>query len=170
MSSVVLSFRDAVSLPPEGLATIAKIDIEARFPASGTVETARVAYTDGLQGSGEPVTNVITWSDVSVAPGRQECAIRLEGTPSRWTTFDANADGRADISDAIGLLGFLFLGTAEPPCLAAMNFNGDAVTDITDAIAALGFLFQGDRPPRAGLGCQEYAGCPESDECAAPPG
>ncbi|MBI4604172.1 MAG: VCBS repeat-containing protein [Planctomycetes bacterium] len=59
---------------------------------------------------------------------------------------DPNGDGNGDISDAILVLGFLFLGTERPSCFEAADFNNDASVDISDAIAELGYLFLGGPP------------------------
>ncbi|MBN1442359.1 MAG: fibronectin type III domain-containing protein, partial [Planctomycetes bacterium] len=82
-----------------------------------------------------------------------------------------NADDKMDISDAVYLLSFLFLGTAEPHCLDAADANDDGSTDLTDAVRVLMLLFQGDRPlppptDRCGvdptpdaLGCDSFPLC-----------
>lgn len=84
-----------------------------------------------------------------------------------------NCDGDADlnITDAIFLLGYLFLGTAEPSCLEGCNSDDDDQITITDAIIILGFLFTGGAPPAPpypdcgtdpteGLGCATaHVGC-----------
>jgi hypothetical protein len=95
---------------------------------------------------------------------------------------DCNQDGSLDISDAICLIGFLFLGApVQLPCgdpgppepdgpsgqadIALMNWNGDAQIDLSDAIGALGALFLG-RPPHVldvsgtGRSCVRILGCP----------
>lgn len=56
---------------------------------------------------------------------------------------DINDSGQVDISDAIGLLVYLFNEGKEPLCrpVADCNFDGDV--DITDAVSVLVFLFQG---------------------------
>ena len=86
---------------------------------------------------------------------------------------DCNDDGGVDISDAVCTLEWLFLGRAEPGCVAATNTNGDDAVDISDPVSLLGFLFLGGPPPvepspdcgtsdleaDAELGCVETA-CP----------
>ena len=83
---------------------------------------------------------------------------------------DCNADGRRDISDAVCLLGFLFLGDPQSlPCgsglrdddanLQLLDHNGDQKIDLSDPVALLGFLFLGGPPPRSGLDCVEIPGC-----------
>ncbi len=54
-----------------------------------------------------------------------------------------------DISDAIRLLGYLFLGDAEPPCLDAADADDSGALDITDAVRVLGYLFLGAAAPPA---------------------
>jgi hypothetical protein len=70
-----------------------------------------------------------------------------------------------DISDAVALLGCLFLGTACPECRPATDYNNDGTEDISDAIAALSHLFLGGLPPPRGKGCQVYASCRVSEHC-----
>jgi hypothetical protein len=60
---------------------------------------------------------------------------------------DANLDGRGDISDAIVILGYLFLGLPATTCLETMDTDDSKVIDITDAIYFLSFLFLGGRAP-----------------------
>lgn len=83
---------------------------------------------------------------------------------------DANADGSTDISDAIFILGYLFLGTGTPTCLEALNVDDSPAIDISDSIYLLGHLFLGGPPPlppvgacgadpTPGLGCASFPPC-----------
>lgn len=67
---------------------------------------------------------------------------------------DANLDSRQDISDAVKILGFLFLGDSATTCLDTMDSDDNAAIEITDAILLLTHLFLGGRPPAA-----PYPGC-----------
>lgn len=98
-----------------------------------------------------------------------------EGTPGSQLPGDANQDGRFDISDAIGLLNHLFLGSPEfLPCgegnsdeaanKELLDLNRDDGLDLTDAVFGLSYLFGGGPPPLAGTECIPMAGCP--DACA----
>src|SRR5687767_13229191 len=62
---------------------------------------------------------------------------------------DSNHDLDIDISDGIATLGFLFLGSASPPCLDAADINDSGEIDIADGIFTFNFLFQGGPPPAA---------------------
>jgi subtilisin family serine protease len=92
----------------------------------------------------------------------------VSGEPSRWSMRilppdggqdeprfirgDCNGDGQVtgQVTDAVFLLNFNFLGGAEPPCLAACDANGDGrvIGQVTDAVFLLNFNFLGGpRPP-----------------------
>ena len=60
---------------------------------------------------------------------------------------DPNGDGVADITDAVFLLGFLYLGGGAPPCMESADVDNNTSTEITDAIYLLSFLFLGGPPP-----------------------
>jgi hypothetical protein len=67
----------------------------------------------------------------------------------RFVRGDCNADDDVNISDGIAVLGFLFLGGAEPPCLDACNPDDGVDLNISDGIAVLNFLFLGGPSPAA---------------------
>ncbi|MBI4605053.1 MAG: c-type cytochrome [Planctomycetes bacterium] len=106
----------------------------------------------------------LTLQHVPFSPARSR---EEPGTTSReFLRGDANDDGRADISDAVFVLGFLFLSADAPPCRSAADSNDDGKLDISDAVSLLGFLFLGDPQPPApfpeqgidptpDLGCRE---------------
>ena len=77
---------------------------------------------------------------------------------------EVNLDGRADLSDAINILNFLFLGQSAPTCVASADVNDDNTVDITDGIYLLGWLFTGGNQPPA-----PYPDC-GSDDSASPLG
>jgi hypothetical protein len=62
---------------------------------------------------------------------------------------DANDDGGIDISDALFILNWLFLGGPAPACPDAADANSDRRRDISDAAFVLAFLFTGGPPPSA---------------------
>ena len=59
---------------------------------------------------------------------------------------DANADGAADVSDAVSLLGALFLGAADVPCEDGADADDNGLLEITDAVVLRGALFLGEGP------------------------
>ena len=71
----------------------------------------------------------------------------VRGSPKSFRRGDTDADGSLDMSDAIRLLGHLFLGGEAPSCVDAADANDDAVLDLADAVHVLQFLFLGGPPP-----------------------
>jgi hypothetical protein len=139
--------------------------------------------TDGLGSSLEVVDpEALTESWRSRAGWR--ASDDVEGTPGRWgvpgpprnqVPGDANQDGVFDVSDAVSLLRYLFLGApAVLPCgdgriddianRELLDVNGDRAVDLTDGVSALSFLFQGGQAHALGTRCVFLEGCP--DACA----
>ncbi|MBI4585758.1 MAG: VCBS repeat-containing protein [Planctomycetes bacterium] len=89
---------------------------------------------------------------------------------------DGNQDREIDQSDAVWLLGHLFLGDpARLPCegetagdpgageRALLDWNGDENIDLSDVISLLSWRFTGTLPPHVlGAACTRIAGCPEA--------
>ena len=83
------------------------------------------------------------------------------------TNGDVNGDWALDVSDAIHMLGHLFLGGAAPVevlCGAEVaatqngDTNGDGTLDVSDSIRLLGFLFSGGPEPVSACGLEAGAG------------
>jgi hypothetical protein len=81
-------------------------------------------------------------------PGAPDAATAV-GPEPRFRRGDTDADGRKNITDAIFLLNFLFLGGKRPLCFDAADADDTGVLNITDAIYLLNFLFLGGPPPPA---------------------
>jgi len=82
-------------------------------------------------------------------------ALDLQGN---WAFIrgDANGDRTIDLSDAVHILSFLYLGGPLGDCLDASDVNDDGAIDVSDPVSCLSFLFQGGSAPpkpypRAGL-------------------
>jgi hypothetical protein len=56
---------------------------------------------------------------------------------------DSHGDARIDLSDAVATLGYLFLGSAAPPCLDAADADDSGAVELSDPIFLLGALFLG---------------------------
>jgi hypothetical protein len=71
--------------------------------------------------------------------------LRPGGGPS-YLRGDATGDGRLDLTDAILVLGRLFLGGLPLGCDDAADATDDGTLDLSDPITVLGSLFLGDGP------------------------
>ena len=87
---------------------------------------------------------------------------------------DGNADGLVDLSDAVYILSYLFLGNDEPTCPASADANASDALDVSDATFILNFRFvdgTAPAPPFPGCGtnlehlgeleCESFAPCNE---------
>lgn len=62
---------------------------------------------------------------------------------STFRRGDVNQDVAMDISDAVAIFGYLFLGAARPGCVSAADSNDDGSVDISDGVSVLNHLFLG---------------------------
>ncbi len=88
---------------------------------------------------------------------------------------DVQGDGERNVTDAIDILGHLFLGDGAPLCLDAADTDDNGAVDLTDAVYLLSFLFLGGRAlPDPALACgadptPDPLGCRAIPACPAPP-
>jgi hypothetical protein len=69
----------------------------------------------------------------------------LPAVPAGFIRGDADSSGQMDLTDAIAVLNFLFLGGPPPLCDDAADADDSGEISITDGIRILGRLFLGDR-------------------------
>ncbi|MFP6634035.1 MAG: hypothetical protein VCD16_15490 [Planctomycetota bacterium] len=105
---------------------------------------------------------LLVFADQSVDPAATGSFLRGDG----------NDDGTIDLTDAITILNYLFLGGVVPGCLDAADADDDEEIQLTDGIYTLSFLFSGGAPPPApwpdcgedlgggGLDCAAHQSCP----------
>ncbi len=118
------------------------------------------------------VTEVlVTATDASGNSSSGSFTVIVEECFSDFVRGDANDDGAVDISDAIVIIGYIFLGT-QSDCHDALDCNDSGNIDISDAIHHFNTLFQGGPPPPPpfdvcgldptadSLVCELYQHCP----------
>jgi hypothetical protein len=111
----------------------------------------------------------VSWSDLDRLPETGLVAVRKEDCTLAAAAFlrgDADSSASLEITDALAILGFLFLGADEPGCVEAADADGSGVVNIADAVYVLSYLFLGgfrpvdpfercDRPPQGvRIGCK----------------
>src|SRR5262249_37574742 len=89
--------------------------------------------------------------DTGVSAQLTFCSTTLGGEPPPpegiFHRGDADDNGKLEITDATRILGFLFLGPAEPTCMETGDADDDGKIQLTDAIRVLGFLYLGAAAP-----------------------
>lgn len=171
--------RSAIGSGPLGL----DVELELEdFDGDGDVDVddeAALGEVRALIASGTPdprdldQDGEITEADVQAVIAR--CAVPGCGSKEggRMYPGDCSRDGTIDISDAVCLLGFLFLdsprdlpcgnGRSDDPSNRRLaDFNGDGHVDLSDAVSVLNFLFLGGPPHVLGSECVAIEGCPST--------
>jgi hypothetical protein len=102
----------------------------------------------------------------------------LPDLPAKASTFvrgDVDANGAHQVSDAIQIFGFLFLGNPKSlSCEDAADTNDTGNVDLTDGIYLLNYLFSGGKEPAAPFpACgtdftNDTLTCKHHDSCTAP--
>jgi hypothetical protein len=100
--------------------------------------------------------------------------------PPRFHRGDANTNGIANLSDAIFIFLFLFIGGEAPSCMEAADTDNSGGLNLTDGIFLLQYLFLGGpEPPPPGVesspcgpdpdpaGTAKALGCDAYPPCAA---
>jgi hypothetical protein len=135
-----------ISVRPAHVADLVfSISPEAR---PGERFTIAFATTPPASEYGPPIGNEFSSEGQSLKPILANSSVTVEiAEPERlFVRGDANRDFRVSISDAISILGFLFL--AQPAlCLTAMDANHDVAISVTDAVYLMNYLFQAGPPP-----------------------
>ena len=104
-----------------------------------------IAYSEGL---GDPAVAVVfVVNGFEVRPATLGGFVVLEPGEAKYLRGDSNGDGIFDISDPVHTLGYLFLGSAPPPCLEAADANATREINIADAVYGLQHLFGENGPP-----------------------
>lgn len=83
----------------------------------------------------------------AVAAASEFCILDVSAAPGSFIRGDANGDNTINLADAIGILQYLFNGSAVPDCLKASDIDDSSNVNIGDAISLLAFLFSGGPAP-----------------------
>jgi acetyl esterase/lipase len=165
-TSVKASERGAVRIPGDEALSSAFRARSYDLEGSG-LASARYIRIDGL---GDEAAGEGRGFDLD-AVGCHHLALCLPPALPELRRGDSNADGTPDISDAVAILGFLFLGSTMNDCEDAADVNDDGKVDISDPVRLIGFLFLGsERPPDPFTACsvdstEDELDCKTFDEC-----
>ncbi|MBN1441120.1 MAG: PKD domain-containing protein, partial [Planctomycetes bacterium] len=134
-------------LPPAQRHTLAQLifDISNDAPQGGVTELRLVNNSQISR-----IFNIFTVDGFTKLPRLRSSRIEilpLWPLPKFFLRGDADGSGRLEITDAIRILGFLFLGAEPPPCEDAADVTDSGRIDISSAISLLNFLFLGGGQP-----------------------
>jgi hypothetical protein len=131
-----------------------RVRIQGRFPgfetAVVTLDGAPAAMISAAMDSIECVTPPGTEGPADLRVSTRAGEAVLHGAfvyrSDLFVRGDGNADGTTDVSDAVSILTYLFLGGPRPVCQDAVDVDDDGALSITDPIYLLSFLFLSGPP------------------------
>jgi hypothetical protein len=97
VSAVDLSLISPVVLPDGSSNTVLNLTLEGAAPSAGSSETWGLQFVDGIQGSGQPVQNIVSVGGLSFVPTLGSYRVEVIGVPEPSTLV-------------LGALGLLSLG------------------------------------------------------------
>ncbi len=120
---------------------------------------------DASEREGKEATVEVTFCELSGFPD-------APGGGGGFRRGDADDNGAVQLTDAVGILNFLFAG-GEATCVDAADADDNGTVQLTDAVHVLTFLFGGGPPPPSpgveacgpdpdpddGSGCDSYTSC-----------
>jgi hypothetical protein len=128
---------------------------ELRLMDAGPGYPATIDYVDYKDGgswpevrSGHSIELIEVEPDLDNDHGEHwRSSSQLNGSPGsngqQFIRGDFNSDTRINLSDAVGILLYLFLGEEGPDCLDAGDADDDSNVNLTDATYILNYLFLG---------------------------
>jgi hypothetical protein len=150
----VTSLSPAAARPGDAVAVRGRNFHDGLAVFFGDTPAAAVVFDSGRDPS------LVTATVPALAAGEVELSVvNSDGCTSQGVEFtvraagaefvrgDASSDGIVDISDAIRILSYLFLG-ATVTCQDAADPNDNEAIDLSDAVYVLNFLFRGAAAPR----------------------
>ncbi|HEQ98746.1 MAG TPA: hypothetical protein ENO22_05330 [candidate division Zixibacteria bacterium] len=136
---------------------IASISAVADDPKAGEEINWQVLSNGGTEGSSTNYGLKGTVSQTAVDQGSSTNyklrhgfwqIFATSGGPCQGECGDANNDANVNVSDAVWIINFVFIGGEEPqPVLACGDANNDATVNISDAVWLINYVFVGGGPP-----------------------
>jgi hypothetical protein len=110
-------------------------------PASGTADPLPADHSLARLPDGRRTSPFVLRAAADATPAQSNAP------PGGFRRGDANLTGFLEMADAISVLGYLFLGQGERPCLDALDADDSGDVAIADATAILGYLLLGATAP-----------------------
>jgi outer membrane protein assembly factor BamB len=111
-----------------------KVDFEISWPVEGEVG---ILY--------EVIVNIIHPSDEN--PLNDEKTLQIVTVEYSGSCGDANSDGSVNVSDAVRIINYVFVGGDPPSPLACGDANSDGLVNVSDAVRVINYVFIGGDPP-----------------------
>jgi hypothetical protein len=93
---------------------------------------------------------VIVVTDSDTPPNVDSMLVRInitEPPPPPYICGDANADEQVNVSDAVAIINYVFVGGSAPDPLEAGDVNCDGTCNVSDAVWIINYVFAGGYDP-----------------------
>ncbi len=80
-------------------------------------------------------------------PGQEDENGNDIGDACEWLCGDCNGDGSVNVSDAVGIINYVFVNGAEPDPYESGDVNCDAVVNVSDAVYIINYVFVSGSAP-----------------------
>jgi Dockerin type I domain len=125
-------------------------------PTSGETITKQVISNGGTDGDADHFILKATVSQTSTGHGSSESFSLNHGfwnesgstSPCQGMCGDANFDSNVNVSDAVWVINYVFVGGGSPlPVLACGDANSDGMVNVSDAVWIINYVFVGGGAP-----------------------
>lgn len=111
-------------------------------PASADWKATIVRLHDGLRGSGQPISNLLTVEGRSVEPIHTvPLELRLGDVTGSFVRGDVNLDGKVNLADAVWCVNELVRRGPRTACQRAADANADGLYDLSDVMYLIAWEF-----------------------------
>ena len=105
------------------------------------------AYVDTNTPAGDHTYQIVAKRGTD--EGGPSCQVTVTVGPTIFHRGDSDNNGQLQLTDAVRILGYLFLGAVAPTCFDAADADDNGQLQLTDAVRILGYLFLGAVAPAA---------------------
>lgn len=110
--------------------------------------TGLTLSTDGILSGTPPASGIYEFTaqitDAAGSTDERQLSVNI-GVP--YICGDANADEAVNVSDAVFVINFVFVGAEAPNPIESADANCDTTVNVSDAVYIINFVFVGGNPP-----------------------
>jgi hypothetical protein len=115
--------------------------VSGQLPYGVALHTEDSAYLEGYPTYKSEFNFMLKVSDSSDPPNSDDTWISITVSDPPHTCGDANNDGLVNVSDAVWIINYIFLGGSPPDPLEAGEVNCDGDINVSDAIWIINYIF-----------------------------
>ncbi|MBD3218033.1 MAG: hypothetical protein GF310_07120 [candidate division Zixibacteria bacterium] len=130
-----------------GLPPYSWTKISGQFPYGLLFTNESIAILEGTPTWNSDFTFTLVLNDSGNPPGEDTMIITIDILEPQAICGDANSDASVNVSDAVYIINYIFIGGAPPDPLESGEVNCDAQVNISDAVWIINYIFIGGNAP-----------------------